>query len=46
MNQLFRFSTAVKRDPAIEAWMYEHAGELGAVAQHWFDPKSGTCRLN
>ena len=32
-----RFPTAVKRDPAIDAWMHEHAGELGAIAQHWFD---------
>lgn len=31
-----RFPTAVKRDPAIEAWMREHQGELGAIAQRWF----------
>ena len=36
MSQLFRFSSAVKQDPAIEAWMLEHAGELGAIAQRWF----------
>lgn len=28
---------SVKRDPAITAWMNEHSGELGAIAQHWFD---------
>jgi hypothetical protein len=37
MSQLFRFSRAVRRDPAIEAWMGEHAGELGAIAQRWFE---------
>ena len=37
MNQIFRFSSSVKRDPAIDAWMKEHSGELGAIAQHWFD---------
>lgn len=37
MNQLFRFPSSVKRDPAIESWMKEHSGELGAIAQHWFD---------
>ncbi len=36
MSQLFRFSNSVRRDPAIEAWMREHAGELGAIAQRWF----------
>jgi hypothetical protein len=37
MNQLFRFSLSVKRDPAIEVWMQEHSGELGAIAQRWFE---------
>jgi hypothetical protein len=37
MNQLFRFSSSVKRDPAITAWMVEHPGELGAIARHWFE---------
>ncbi len=37
MNQIFRFSSAVRRDPAVDAWMKEHSGELGAIAQHWFD---------
>jgi hypothetical protein len=31
-----RFTGAVERDPAIEAWMKTHAGELGAIANHWF----------
>ena len=37
MNQLFRFSSSVKRDPAVDAWVKEHPGELGAIAQHWFE---------
>jgi hypothetical protein len=37
MNQLLRFPSAVKRDPAIEAWMHEHSSELGTIAQYWFD---------
>jgi hypothetical protein len=37
MNQIFRFSSSVKRDPAIGAWMNQHPGELGTIARHWFD---------
>src|ERR1043165_7208289 len=37
MSQLLRFPSSVKRDPAIEAWMHEHAGELGVIAQRWFE---------
>ena len=37
MTQLFRLPGAVRRDPAIEAWMRGHAGELGAIAQRWFE---------
>src|SRR6476659_9997509 len=36
MSQLMRFPSAVKRDPAIEVWMHEHAGALGVIARHWF----------
>jgi hypothetical protein len=32
-----RFNGAVERDPAIDAWMKGHAGELGAIARQWFD---------
>jgi len=35
-TELLRFNGAVERDPAIDAWMKEHAGELGAIAHHWF----------
>jgi len=36
-TELLRFSGAVKRDPAIDAWIKEHAGELGAIAHQWFE---------
>ena len=35
-TELLRFNGAVERAPAIEAWMKEHAGALGAIAQQWF----------
>ena len=37
MNQVFRFSSAAKRDPAIDVWMNEHPDELGRIARYWFD---------
>ena len=37
MIRIMRFPSAVKRDPAIEGWMHEHGGELGAIAQRWFE---------
>jgi hypothetical protein len=37
MNRLFRFTSAVRRDPDIESWMHEHVGELGTIAQRWFE---------
>ena len=36
-EQLLRFNGAVERDPAIDAWMKEHAGELGAISRQWFE---------
>jgi hypothetical protein len=33
---LLRFNGAVERDPAIDAWMKRHHGELGAIAHQWF----------
>ena len=36
-RRLFRFPSAVKRDPAIEVWIGEHSDELGLIAQHWFE---------
>jgi len=37
MTQLLRFSGSVVRDPAIDAWMKEQAGELGVIAKRWFE---------
>src|SRR5687768_13706061 len=37
MRQLMRFPSAVRRDPAIDVWMHEHSGELGRIAQRWFE---------
>jgi hypothetical protein len=34
---LLRFNGALKRDPAIDAWMDGQAGELGAIANRWFE---------
>jgi hypothetical protein len=36
-TELFRLNGAVERDPAINGWMKDHAGELGAIAQKWFE---------
>jgi len=36
-TELLRFNGAVEHDPAIDLWMEEHAGELGAMAHQWFD---------
>ena len=41
MSKLMRFPSSVKRDQAIEAWMHEHSGELGAIAQCWFEVMRG-----
>jgi hypothetical protein len=35
--EFLRFNGAVERDPAIDAWMKAHAGELGAIAHQWFE---------
>ncbi|MGB2591413.1 MAG: DUF1801 domain-containing protein [Candidatus Acidiferrum sp.] len=32
-----RFDGSVERDPAINAWMKQHAGELGTIAHRWFE---------
>jgi hypothetical protein len=36
-NDFLRFNGAVERDPAIDAWMKDHAGELGTIAHQWFE---------
>ena len=35
--ELLRFDGTVLRDPAIDAWMKRQAGELGNIAQYWFE---------
>jgi hypothetical protein len=35
--ELLRFDGALERDPAIDAWMKDHPGELGAIALRWFE---------
>ena len=36
-TELFRLNGAVERDPAIDDWSKEHAGELGDIARQWFE---------
>ncbi len=36
-TELLRFNGAVERDPHIDTWMKEHAGDLGAIAHQWFE---------
>jgi hypothetical protein len=36
-TELLRFNGTVERDPAIDAWMKEHTGSLGAIARQWFE---------
>jgi hypothetical protein len=37
MSQLLRFTGSVRRDRAVDLWMIEHSGELGAIAKRWFE---------
>lgn len=37
MSQLLRFPSSVEQEPSIEIWMREHPGELGVIAQRWFE---------
>lgn len=36
-TELLRFNGTVPRDPAIDAWMNEHACPLGDIARYWFE---------
>jgi hypothetical protein len=36
-TDLLRFNGAVQKAPAIDAWMSEHDGGLGAIAHQWFE---------
>lgn len=41
MIPLFRLSGAVERDPGIDAWFAQQAGDLRGVARTWFDRLRG-----
>ena len=36
-TDILRFNGAIQRDPAIDAWMKKHRGELGTIARRWFE---------
>lgn len=36
-DEILRFQGAVARDPAVDAWLNAHGGELGAMARRWFE---------
>jgi hypothetical protein len=36
-TELLRFNGAVEHDPSVDAWMKERRGELGVIAQEWFE---------
>jgi hypothetical protein len=36
-TDLLRFDGALEHDPAIDHWMEDRKGDLGAIAQHWFE---------
>lgn len=36
-EDFLRFSGAVERNPAIDAWIKRHPAELGAIAREWFE---------
>ena len=37
MSRVFPLPDSIKRDPEIEVWLENHAGELGAIAGTWFE---------
>jgi hypothetical protein len=37
VEQMLRFAGGLTRDPAVEAWLQQRRGELGAIARAWFD---------
>jgi hypothetical protein len=36
-SRIFLLSTAVKRDPTVDAWFAARPDELGAIARSWFE---------
>jgi hypothetical protein len=41
VSTLFRFSSAVRRDPDVEAWFHQPNNELRRIAQPWFEQMRG-----
>lgn len=41
MTRLMRFPGAVRRDPAVDAWLRDQPDDLRAIAQRWFDVMRG-----
>ena len=37
MDPIFRLSGVGKHDPNIDVWLNQQSGELGSIAQHWFN---------
>jgi hypothetical protein len=37
VDQIFRIYGVVNRDPTIDIWLNGQPGELGSMAQHWFN---------
>ena len=40
-SRILRFPTAIKRDPAIDAWFDARTDELGMIARRWFEVMRG-----
>ena len=36
INSMFRFPSAARRDPAVDAWLDSQPPELGSIARAWF----------
>ncbi len=36
MTRVLRFPSAVRRDPAVDAWFASHPAQLGGIAREWF----------
>ena len=37
LSRILRFPTAIKHDPAIDAWFDARTDELGMIARRWFE---------
>jgi hypothetical protein len=41
VTELFRFPSAVRRDPSVEAWFAKPHAALGRLAREWFEEMRG-----